>query len=324
MEHRNGTGNQSRIVRDVLSLTSTECTKTSSLAVTEVQGDIFFSFKFHWMYAVLPLATVISVAIAFALWKRCSGHAQCFPFMNNRTCHREDPHMLIPTIADTCVLPQEKASSRWHPVQKNRVYTVKDITVLEMIKNGKHGHFYRAQLNHGCCKGHKLIICKVFREGISASLLHSETLIMKKVGYHKHILQFLDCNAVQEPYMLILENVACGTLKQFLKVHRRQLSASENLHSHLTVAAYHIALAMEHIASKMVLHRDLALRNILIGSFPYECKIAEFGYARDLSSRGGATKYPKFWMRNVEYSVQFLMPHLELLCSIPEETSPEW
>ncbi|MGH0167417.1 UNVERIFIED_CONTAM: hypothetical protein FKN15_067097 [Acipenser sinensis] len=86
-----------------------------------------------------------------------------------------------------------------------------------------------------------------------------------------------------EPYVLIMEYVSFGTLKSFLKTHRAQLSDTPELQSLLTIAAYHIALAMEHIRSKMVVHCDLGLRNILLGRFPHQCKVAEFGLARDFS-----------------------------------------
>lgn len=55
-----------------------------------------------------------------------------------------------------------------------------------------------------------------------------------------------------EPYILIMEYVSCGTLRTFLQTHRAQLSADPELQSLLTIASYHIALAMQHLRSKMV------------------------------------------------------------------------
>lgn len=109
-----------------------------------------------------------------------------------------------------------------------------------------------------------------------------------------------------EPYILIMEYVSYGTLRTFLQTHRSHLSIDPELQSLLTIASYHIALAMQHLRSKMVttkkgfmhlsalrcwsprlslqiVHCDLALRNIMVNKFPWEVKVAEFGLARDLT-----------------------------------------
>lgn len=55
-----------------------------------------------------------------------------------------------------------------------------------------------------------------------------------------------------EPYILIMEYVSYGTLRTFLQTHRSHLSIDPELQSLLTIASYHIALAMQHLRSKMV------------------------------------------------------------------------
>ncbi|RXM32783.1 Tyrosine kinase receptor Cad96Ca [Acipenser ruthenus] len=162
-------------------------------------------------------------------------------------------------------------------------FTVNDLSLLEVLKIGKQGRFYKAKLSRGTCKGHKLVTCKIVKEGISMKRVESEVSVMKKLGSHNNVLQLLDWNTSHEPYVLIMEYVSFGTLKSFLKTHRAQLSDTPELQCLLTIAAYHIALAMEHIRSKMVVHCDLGLRNILLGRFPHQCKVAEFGLARDYS-----------------------------------------
>lgn len=56
-----------------------------------------------------------------------------------------------------------------------------------------------------------------------------------------------------EPYILIMEYVSYGTLRTFLQTNRVNLSADPELQSLLTIASYHIALAMQHLRSKMVI-----------------------------------------------------------------------
>lgn len=59
-----------------------------------------------------------------------------------------------------------------------------------------------------------------------------------------------------EPYILIMEYVSCGTLRTFLQTQRAHLISDPELQSLLTIASYHIALAVQHLHSKMVALRD--------------------------------------------------------------------
>ncbi|XP_043911368.1 fibroblast growth factor receptor 3-like [Protopterus annectens] len=182
-------------------------------------------------------------------------------------------------------LPEKRFSQRRskHSFQMS-TFTVLDISLQELLKNGKRGCFYKAKLRRGNCKGHKLVTCKIIKNGVSWKKMQGEIFIMKKLGYHNNVLQLLDWNIVQEPHMLIMEYAGLGTLKTFLRTNRAQLSTNKNLQRLLALAAYYIGLGMEYIASKMIIHQDLALRNIMVIRFPQECKITEFGLARVVSN----------------------------------------
>nr|XP_033778887.1 fibroblast growth factor receptor homolog 1-like [Geotrypetes seraphini] len=263
------------------------------------------------LFSVGPIfGLIIIITAVVLLCKRGKKHHLTSQNRRQMAVSRREENIPQSTLVISQPLPLKKPDppGRWQPLQemhssvriwrqRQRLlvpsYNLQDISLLEMIKDGRQGRFYRAKMSYGNCKGHKLITCKVIKEGVSLKKLELEVSILKKVGYHKHVLQLLDWEIMQRPYMLFLENVSFGTLRKFLRVFRVQLMANENLQKLLTVVAYHIALGMEHIASKMVLHRDLALRNILIGSFPYECKITEFGLASDLLNHGSTRKHYK-------------------------------
>ncbi|KAM7413734.1 hypothetical protein PAMA_020894 [Pampus argenteus] len=171
----------------------------------------------------------------------------------------------------------------WRGLQQGPRFTKSDLNLLQLIKAGKEGVFYQARMSRGMCKGHSLFTCKISKEGVRPKHVDTEVSIMRKLVHHKNILQLLDWNSTQEPYILIMEYVSCGTLRTFLQTNRLQLSADPELQSLFTIASYHIALAMQHMRSKMIVHCDLALRNIMINKFPWEVKVAEFGLARDLT-----------------------------------------
>nr|XP_023996334.1 tyrosine kinase receptor Cad96Ca-like [Salvelinus alpinus] len=184
----------------------------------------------------------------------------------------------------------------WRPPQQVPRFTKSDLSLLQLIKAGKEGVFYKARMTRGTCKGHGMFTCKITKEGVTPKRIEVEVSIMRKLVHHKNVLQLLDWNTTEEPYVLIMEFVSYGTLRSFLQTHRDKLTCDPELQSLLTIASYHIALAMEHLRSKMVVHCDLALRNIMVSTFPWEVKVSEFGLARDLtrmkSHRSSRRKYP--------------------------------
>ncbi|KAM9540012.1 fibroblast growth factor receptor homolog 1-like isoform 1-T1 [Salvelinus alpinus] len=223
------------------------------------------------------------------------------------------------TSSPTPLLRQTtKSASRslWRPQQTGSSFNTSGLGIQQLIKAGREGVYYKAKMTRGTCKGHSIVTCKMTKEGVTHRRVAREVNIMRKLGTHKNVLQLLDWNITQAPYMLILESVSSGTLRSFLQVNQHQLSRDSELQKHFTTAAYHIAHAMRHLRSKMVVHCDLALRNIMVNHFPREVKLAEFGLAQDLTlmrSRRSSHKgdhmqnvplrwYPPEYFRNNYYS----------------------
>lgn len=114
--------------------------------------------------------------------------------------------------------------------------------------------------------------------------LLAELAIMKMLGHHPNVVNFLGCCSTHEPVYLIMEHVPNGKLQTYLRSCRSQAGYSCILTAQdLTSFAYQIAKGMEYIASKGIIHRDLAARNVLLGA-DKTCKIADFGFARDVMS----------------------------------------
>ncbi|KAM9734324.1 tyrosine kinase receptor Cad96Ca isoform 1-T2 [Menidia menidia] len=185
----------------------------------------------------------------------------------------------------------------WKGVQQASCLNKSDLNLLQLIKAGKEGVFYQARMNRGTCKGHSMFTCKISKEGVRLKHVEMEVSIMRKLMHHKNVLQLLDWNTTAEPYILIMEYVSFGTLRTFLQTNRVHLCGDPELQSLLTIASYHIALAMQHLRSKMITHCDLALRNVMVNRFPWEVKVAEFGLAQDLtrmaSRRSSRWKHPR-------------------------------
>ncbi|XP_072445319.1 tyrosine kinase receptor Cad96Ca isoform X2 [Chiloscyllium punctatum] len=159
------------------------------------------------------------------------------------------PRHLQSTPRQTNGIRSSRIAPGTQPVQPVH-FTVEDLSLLEVLKIGKQGKFYRAKITRGNCKGHRLVTCKLTMKTVSQQRLQVEIGIMNKLGYHKNIIQLLEWNISQEPYILIMEHVGNRNLKTFLQNNRPQLSICKDLQTQLTLSAYFISLGMEHIASR--------------------------------------------------------------------------
>ncbi|XP_053097397.1 fibroblast growth factor receptor homolog 1-like isoform X2 [Pangasianodon hypophthalmus] len=157
-----------------------------------------------------------------------------------------------------------------------------DLTMHQLIKTGKVGVLYKAKMTRGTIKGHTMFTCKIYKKAINHKEVKREVMIMQNLNTHMNLLQLVDWNFTEEPYMLIMENVEHGSLRTFIKANKKRLCKDKELQHLFTIALYHVAQAMDHLHSKMILHCDLALRNIMVHRFPHEVKVAEFGLARDV------------------------------------------
>uniref|UniRef100_A0A3P8Z0I6 Protein kinase domain-containing protein n=1 Tax=Esox lucius TaxID=8010 RepID=A0A3P8Z0I6_ESOLU len=194
-------------------------------------------------------------------------------------------------------------------VQQGPRFTKSDLSLLQLIKAGKEGIFYKARMTRGTCKGHEMFTCKIAKEGVTPKRVEMEVSIMRKLVHHKNVLQLLDWNITEDYYCFL--SLYISVLCELWQAIKDKLTPDPELQSLFTIASYHIALAMEHLRSKMlpfssqrtpeiqngVVHCDLALRNIMVNRFPWEVKVAEFGLARDLtrirSYRSSRRKTPR-------------------------------
>ncbi|XP_062329695.1 fibroblast growth factor receptor homolog 1 isoform X2 [Osmerus eperlanus] len=293
----------------------------------------------HYILIGVSTITILALIVLGSLWfRKYRSLVQIIRDLRGARSVVNIPHHDYPVLSPSTLSPtsfeesQGKGNSEQTPLQRNKNKSVSrlpwrqvqqsprfnksDLSLLQLLKAGKEGVFYKAKMNRGTCKGHAMFTCKIAKEGVTPKRVEMEVTIMRKLVHHKNVLQLLDWNSTEEPYVLIMEYVSYGTLRSFLQTHKERLNSDPELQSLLTITSYHIALAMEHLRSKMVVHCDLALRNIMVGKFPWEVKVAEFGLARDLtrmrsrhSSHGKTSRvrvplrwYPPEYFRNHYYS----------------------
>ncbi|OWF45417.1 Fibroblast growth factor receptor [Mizuhopecten yessoensis] len=155
----------------------------------------------------------------------------------------------------------------------------KDLSLEQEIKSGRFATIYRAKMFSRQHSDADTVVIKALKNNYSEMDL---TLMKAKinfygseVGNHPNILKFI--GAVDDipmgPFM-VLEYCENGTMKDYLTSKKDHVD--EQVHERLFKFAFDVCKGMEFLASKKIVHRRLAARNILL-TFLYEVKISGFG-----------------------------------------------
>ncbi|XP_062502675.1 ephrin type-A receptor 4a-like [Corticium candelabrum] len=116
---------------------------------------------------------------------------------------------------------------------------------------------------------------------------------------HRNVVRLHGVVTIGSPIMLVLEYMQNGDLKNYLVNQRSDRKCClPGLNKTLLTMCRDMARGMDYLSRKSFVHRDLAVRNILLDK-ELTCKIADFGMARDVSddnyyvTKGG--KVPIRW-----------------------------
>eukprot|EP00112_Aurelia_sp_Birch-Aquarium-sp1_P022951 Seg6654.1 transcript_id=Seg6654.1/GoldUCD/mRNA.D3Y31 product="Tyrosine kinase receptor Cad96Ca" protein_id=Seg6654.1/GoldUCD/D3Y31 len=185
----------------------------------------------------------------------------------------------------------------------------------KVLGQGEFGVVYRAcALDISGSKGVSQVAVKILKENARERDQRdflNELSIMKTIRPHQNVVRLLGCCTLTGRNCIILEYLRHGNLQVFLRKSRGYYGSNEcELHTSVLSAnqllqfCFMIADGMNHISSQNVIHRDLACRNILVGTSngQYVCKIGDLGLARQLDESTGfyqrvsQEKLPIKWM----------------------------
>uniref|UniRef100_A0A8U7MPU3 non-specific protein-tyrosine kinase n=1 Tax=Corvus moneduloides TaxID=1196302 RepID=A0A8U7MPU3_CORMO len=120
----------------------------------------------------------------------------------------------------------------------------------------------------------------------------SEAVLMKKLD-HPHIVKLIGI-AEEEPTWIIMELYPYGELGQYLEQNRLGLAVPT-----LVLYALQVGKALAYLEAINCVHRDIAVRNILVAS-PECVKLGDFGLSRYIEDeeyyKASVTRLPIKWM----------------------------
>lgn len=208
------------------------------------------------------------------------------PEFLNSNAHFKWPHVNRYESSNNFITsPFNVSKDGWEFPRKNLRFST------HLLGEGNFGQVWKCEALDVCGTGRygesEIVAVKMLKQNHSEREkrdLLLELQIMKLLEPHPNIVTLLGCCSEQDPVYLIMEYVPNGKLLTYLRESRSESFKREfgSLSSQDLISfAAQVAKGMEYIASKGILHRDLAGRNVLVGK-DKTCKISDFGFARDV------------------------------------------
>uniref|UniRef100_A0A8B9DDT3 non-specific protein-tyrosine kinase n=1 Tax=Anser cygnoides TaxID=8845 RepID=A0A8B9DDT3_ANSCY len=169
-----------------------------------------------------------------------------------------------------------------------------DVTLGRILGEGFFGEVYEGTYTNP--KGERVNVavktCKKDCSPENKDKFLSEAVLMKKLD-HPHIVKLIGI-AEEEPTWIIMELYPYGELGQYLEQNKHCLAVPT-----LILYALQISKALAYLEAINCVHRDIAVRNILVAS-PECVKLGDFGLSRYIEDeeyyKASVTRLPIKWM----------------------------
>jgi len=149
------------------------------------------------------------------------------------------------------------------------------------IGKGAYGVVYKGRWREGVVAIKKLLLPSAMNEREMEDF-RREAALMKNLRPHVNVVQFLGITSSPHPLCIVTEFMEHGSLYSFIHSENK---VDTNLLVNLIKG---IAAGMLHLHKEGIVHRDLACRNVLLGS-GFQVKISDFGLSR-VSDTGDTKK----------------------------------
>eukprot|EP00118_Oscarella_pearsei_P001043 m.6436 g.6436 ORF g.6436 m.6436 type:complete len:932 (+) comp15866_c0_seq2:89-2884(+) len=194
----------------------------------------------------------------------------------------------------------------------------------KLIGQGQFGEVYQATAHqllvedftegrsNGLCVRDTHVALKYLHKGATKDMQEAFNKEVKFMAplQHEHVVRLLGVCSASKPRFMVIEYMENGDLNQYLQhfTHSKMTATETETAAKgkpitcrvLLTMVVQIASAMEYLASKFFIHRDLATRNCLVGP-KHIVKVADFGMTRSVYEKNyyrlaGRAILPIRWM----------------------------
>ncbi|XP_075581917.1 tyrosine-protein kinase STYK1 [Pelecanus crispus] len=164
---------------------------------------------------------------------------------------------------------------------------------LQLIKHGRYGSIYRAQLETGNPGETKTVVLKALQDLGSPQEVKDflgRIKFHQNLGRHENLVELVGCCIDQLPLYVIMENVSLGDLLTFLWTCRRDVMTMDGVPYDLTERQVYeigqqVAAALAYLEQKKLFHGDIAARNVLL-HHNFTAKLCGLGLAYETHTYG--------------------------------------
>ncbi|NXT90876.1 STYK1 kinase, partial [Anhinga rufa] len=164
---------------------------------------------------------------------------------------------------------------------------------LQLIKNGRYGSIYRAQLETGNPRETKTVVLKALQDLASPQEVKDflgRIKFHQNLGHHENLVDLVGCCVDQLPLYVIMEDVSLGDLLTFLWTCRKDVMTMDSIPYDLTERQVYeigqqVAAALAYLEQKKLFHGDIAARNVLL-HHNFTAKLCGLGLAYETHTYG--------------------------------------
>ncbi|KAL3997880.1 Serine/threonine-protein kinase nekl-2 [Acanthocheilonema viteae] len=161
-----------------------------------------------------------------------------------------------------------------------------DYEKISVVGRGAHGVCWLCQRKDDVFR-QKVIIKTVALEGLAEeeqNAIMGEVTLLKRL-HHPHIIGYYESFKTENAFSIVMQYAEGGTMDKMI-LEQKGIKFVEN-----TVLNYftQVAIGLEYMHSKQILHRDLKTQNILLNKKRTIVKLSDFGISKELSTRSLAS-----------------------------------
>ncbi|KAK4830335.1 hypothetical protein QYF61_010099 [Mycteria americana] len=164
---------------------------------------------------------------------------------------------------------------------------------LQLIKHGRYGSIYRAQLETGNPGETKTVVLKALQDLASPQEVKDflgRIKFHQNLGRHENLVELVGCCVAQLPLYVIMEDVSLGDLLTFLWTCRKDVMIMDGIPYDLTERQVYeigqqVAAALAYLEQKKLFHGDIAARNVLL-HHNFTAKLCGLGVAYETHTYG--------------------------------------